>query len=84
MCDAAGGNDGLWSGAIANGEFLADNDGWVAEKPYAANQCAKFGTSSVAGSATTPEFTVSGTATLTFNAAGWESGTKDYQGRQTM
>jgi M6 family metalloprotease-like protein len=73
MCDAAGGNDGLWSGAIANGEFLADNDGWVAEKPYAANQCAKFGTSSVAGSATTPEFTVSGTATLTFKAGAWNA-----------
>jgi len=72
-CDDKGGNDNLWSGQIAYGEFLPDNDGWVAEKAYGANQCAKFGTSSVAGSATTPEFTVSGTATLTFLVGAWNA-----------
>ena len=72
-CDAKGGNDDQWSGSIANGEFKPDNDGWVSEKAYGANQCAKFGTGKVDGSATTPEFTVSGTATLTFLAGAWNA-----------
>ena len=72
-CDAKGGNDNQWSGSIANGEFLPDNDGWVAEKAYGANQCAKFGTGKINGSATTPEFTVSGSATLTFLAGAWDA-----------
>ena len=72
-CNNEGGNDNQWKGLIANGEFLPDNDGWVAEKAYGANQCAKFGTGKVNGSATTPEFTVSGTATLTFLAGTWDA-----------
>ena len=72
-CNAKGGNDNQWKGLIANGEFLPDNDGWVAEKAYGANQCAKFGTGKVNGSATTPEFTVSGSATLTFLAGAWNA-----------
>ena len=75
-CDGTGGNDGSWSGSIANSTFSPDNDGWVAEKAYGADQCAKFGTGgkkSVAGSATTPAFTVSGEATLTFRAGAWKA-----------
>ena len=72
-CNATGGNDNQWNGQIANGEFKPDNDGWVSEKVYGANQCAKFGTGKVNGSATTPEFTVSGTATLTFLAGAWDA-----------
>lgn len=73
QCDDKGGNDGLWSGQVANGNFVSDNDGWVAEKAFGADQCAKFGTSSVAGSATTPEFTMNGTAVLTFKAGAWNA-----------
>ena len=75
-CEGTGGNDDAWSGSVANGEFNPDNDGWVSEKAYGANQCAKFGTSSKNGSATTPAFAVNGTATLTFKAGAWNS-TKD-------
>lgn len=79
QCNAKGGNDGVWSGTVANGDFLPDNNGWTAcsddkgEKAYGANQCAKFGTSSIKGWATTPEFTVSKIATLTFNAGAWNA-----------
>ena len=78
-CNVKGGNDGEWSGTVANGDFLPDNDGWTAcsddkgEKAYGANKCAKFGTGSIAGWATTPEFRVSGTATLTFKAGAWNA-----------
>ena len=73
QCGGKGGNDGQWSGQIATGNFITDNEGWVAEKSYGAYQCAKFGTSSIAGSATTPAFTVNGTAKLTFRAGAWNA-----------
>ena len=72
-CDGKGGNDGVWSGSIATGQFITDNEGWVAGKAYGADQCAKFGTSTISGSATTPEFTMNGTAVLTFKAGAWNS-----------
>ncbi|MBR7013365.1 MAG: M6 family metalloprotease domain-containing protein, partial [Prevotella sp.] len=70
-CNGTGGNDGLWSGTIASNKFTPDNQRWTAnsDKSYGGDQCAKFGTSSVIGTATTPEFTVNGTATFTFKAA---------------
>ena len=73
QCDGKGGNDGMWSGQIASGTFVPDNDGWVAEKAYGADQCAKFGTSSIAGSATTPAFTLNGSGVLTFRAGAWNA-----------
>ena len=73
QCDGKGGNDDQWSGQIATGQFNTDNEGWVAEKSYGAYQCAKFGTSSIAGSATTPAFAVDGTGTLTFMAGAWNA-----------
>ena len=72
-CDGTGGNDGAWSGQIATGQFSTDNDGWTSEKAYGAYQCAKFGTSSVNGSATTPAFAVNGTGILTFKAGAWNA-----------
>lgn len=73
MCDGKGGNDGMWSGQIATGQFNTDNEGWTAEKGYGANECAKFGTSSIAGSATTPAFAMNGTGVLTFRAGAWNA-----------
>lgn len=73
QCDGKGGNDDMWSGQIATGQFITDNEGWVAEKGFGADQCAKFGTSSVAGSATTPAFDMNGTAKLTFRAGAWNA-----------
>ncbi len=73
QCDGKGGNDDMWSGQIATGQFITDNEGWVAEKGFGADQCAKFGTSSVAGSAMTPAFDMNGTAKLTFRAGAWNA-----------
>lgn len=73
QCDGKGGNDDMWSGQIATGQFITDNEGWVAEKGFGADQCAKFGTSSVAGYATTPAFDMNGTAKLTFRAGAWNA-----------
>ncbi len=72
-CDGKGGNDDQWNGSIAIAKFNADNEGWNAkqDKCYGADKCAKFGTGSVAGVATTPSFTINGTTTLTFKAAPW-------------
>lgn len=75
QCNGKGGNDGQWSGSIANSGFIADNEGWLAQgdKMSGAYKCAKFGTSSVVGIATTPTFTLNGKATLTFKAGAWNS-----------
>ena len=80
QCAGTGGNDGSWSGSIASAGFIPDNDGWTvaSDKSYGVDQCAKFGVSPsnkkpVAGSATTPDITLNGTATLTFKAGAWEA-----------
>ena len=74
-CAGTGGNDDLWSGQIASSKFNPDNDGWtvVGDKSYGGNKCARFGTGSVAGIVTTPEFTINGSATLTFEAGIWNA-----------
>jgi len=80
QCTGKGGNDGSWSGSIASADFIPDNEGWTvaSDKSYGADQCAKFGVSPsnkkpVAGSATTPDITLNGTATLTFKAGAWDA-----------
>lgn len=72
-CDGKGGNDGQWGGQIANAEFLTDNTGWSAEKAYGASQCAKFGTGSIAGKATTPAFELNGEGVLSFKVGAWNT-----------
>ncbi len=72
-CGGFGGNDGSWSGSVANATFNPDIDGWSTDRAYGASKCAKFGNSNTAGSATTPGFTLSGNATLTFRAGAWDS-----------
>jgi len=71
QCNGSGGNDGQWSGTIASATFYADNNGWEGEKKYGAKKCAKFGSSKVLGTATTPEINITGESTLTFKAAPW-------------
>lgn len=73
LCSGKGGNDGQWNGNIANAMFEPDNEGWDCQKPAGADQCAKFGTTSIIGMATTPEFYVDGEATLTFLAGAWNT-----------
>lgn len=76
-CNGKGGNDGEWSGSVASGTFSADNEGWDCSKEYGADKCAKFGTGSAKGSATTPAITLpasaGGVAELTFRAGAWDN-----------
>lgn len=84
-CNSTGGNDGVWDKG-ANGSFQADVSGWTYSKAYSANQCARFGTISVPAQATTPIFSVSGDARLTFKAApfGNDDNTVDVYWGNTM
>lgn len=70
-CDGTGGNDGSWSGSIASSTLTADNKGWTFSNGNGADACAKFGSSSKKGSATTPALGKSGDLTLSFRAAAW-------------
>lgn len=75
-CNGKGGNDDEWKGnTIAKGTPVYDNDGWTSGTGgiFGAYQCIKLGTSTATGSAITPEFTINGTATLTFRAGAWDS-----------
>ena len=74
-CSGKGGNDDLWNGSIASSAFECDNEDWMAadDKCYGANQCAKFGTGTTSGAATTPAFTLNGSAVLTFRAGAWDA-----------
>ncbi len=66
-CAGQGGNDGsfisMGTKPLGKGALNTDNTGWTGEGG-GASKCALF-----AGEATTPEFTMNGTGTLTFNAA---------------
>ena len=70
-CKGTGGNDGKWSGNVASAAFLADNEGWESPYAYGADKCARFGKSSVSGSAQLPSFQLNGKAVLTFKAGAW-------------
>ena len=76
QCNGTGGNDGSWSGSIASSTLAAVNAGWTFENGYGAKQCAKFGTGSKQGTATTPALGTAGTLALTFKAAAWNGGSE--------
>jgi hypothetical protein len=76
QCGGKGGNDGNWSGSIATSTLKFDNTGWKFTKGSGANKCAKFGTSSAQGSATTPSISLTGNGTLTFKAGAWKDDAK--------
>lgn len=70
--EGLGGNDNLWSGTdVGLGNFVADNEGWTAAQKFAGNQCARFGTNTQRGNATTPEFSIDGDMEVSFLAAPW-------------
>lgn len=71
--EGTGGNDDSWSGSIASSDFASDNT-WTTSNAKGASACAKFGTGSVGGSATTPEITLEEGVvyTLTFKAGAWD------------
>ena len=72
-----GGNDNTWSGnGVASATLTPDMEGWTFVKDNGANKCAKFGTGSVLGSATTPSLGISTSeATLWFKAGAWAGDT---------
>lgn len=70
-CAGTGGNDDQWNGDIAKKTFDPDNSGWNVNSARGADKCAKFGTASITGKATTPSFTFYGNATLSFLAGSW-------------
>ena len=67
--EGKGGNDDQWNNITTSTEMV--KDGWEFTKGYVASQCIRLGTSSIAGSATTPALGIDGTATLSFNAGAW-------------
>ena len=75
-CNGKGGNDGTWKGISGGSAIDADNTGWTNVIGYAASNCARFGTKSAVGSATTPTLDFTGDATLTFRAGAWSGDAK--------
>ena len=76
-CAGTGGNDGQWGSQVASAKINPDNAGWDAEALYGGNKCARFGAGKKSGVATSPEFTTTNEAILTFNAAGWGNDGKE-------
>lgn len=74
--NGTGGNDGLWSGSIAANNISSDNDNWTFAYSGGANKCAKFGTGSAKGAATTPALGHEGAAIMTFKSAAWNGGSE--------
>lgn len=75
-CDGKGGNDGNFSGtAISAPEY--DNEGWTGETPRGAYQCARYGTRTAPGYATTPSITLQGEHQVSFLAAPYTGGGKN-------
>lgn len=72
--DGKGGNDGLWLGTIAQNDLILDNSEWICKNEKGASKCAKFGSTSSKGIATTPSIDLSvGDAVLVFKAGGWDT-----------
>lgn len=72
-CTGTGGNDGTWKGINGGPAIDADNTGWTNANSYGASECARYGTGSSLGSATTPTLNFTGDATLTFRAGAWNA-----------
>lgn len=66
-----GGNDGVWT-ATSTTALKTDVSGWVYNKGYAADKCARFGSKAVPGEASTPTFNVPCKVRLTFKAAPYQ------------
>ena len=69
-------DEGIFSGSSAN-SVTPDETGWTFTQENGGNKCAKFGSSSSAGSAQTRSITVTNgkTYNLTFKCAPWSDGT---------
>ena len=73
-CDGTGGNSGGWSGSIATNTVPESiSSTWTLSSAKAADECLKLGSGDAKGSAQTPSFSLTGSATLTFKAGAWNS-----------
>lgn len=73
-CQGKGGNDGVFSAITSQADLVTDVPGWDYNSGCGADGCARFGSSSKIGLATTPAFVLpADTVTLTFRAACWDS-----------
>lgn len=70
QCDGTGGNDDNWSGNIATGNPIYDNNGWTLSGGGKANQCVKL---NKGANIQSPSINVNGASmiTLSFKVAGW-------------
>ena len=75
-CDGNGGRDNTFSGNVGTKSTSGKLDEtWTTIGNNGASQCIKLGTGSASGVVTTGNITLTGDGTLTFSAAGWETGT---------
>ena len=67
QCEGKGGNDSNGFSSEGNGGFTPDNEGWSSDKTFGGDKCARFGTTSVKGTVTTPTFTIPANTKSTFS-----------------
>lgn len=73
QCAGTGGGEAAFSTG-GSGELVPDVAGWDSAKGFGGDRCARFGTSKVAGSVTTPPFSLpAGVTTVSLVAAPWGS-----------
>ena len=71
-CEGSGGRDGEFTGNVGTSSTTGNLDEeWTTIGSNGASQCIKLGTGKATGSVETSNITLSGSATLTFSAAGW-------------
>ena len=70
-CNGTGGRDGIYNGSIGSSDIITDNTWETTFKCGGASKCLKFGTSTESATLTSGNISLTGNATLTFNAAGW-------------
>ena len=71
-CEGSGGRDGEFTGNVGTSSTTGNLDEeWTTIGSNGAYQCIKLGTGKATGSVETSNITLSGSATLTFSAAGW-------------
>lgn len=76
QCEGTGGNDGKWNDISATYSLVTDNSGWTFNKGNGADKCARLGSTSNKGTATTPSLALPGTVTLSFRAGAWDGGSE--------
>ena len=74
--DGTGGRDNIFSGSVGTNSLQNKTDeSWATIGNNGASKCIKLGTSSAAGTVKTRSIALNGNGELTFEAAGWGSGT---------